>query len=101
MTIPYVGAHTWNGDSKQTLFGYIFGENKESGEEFNLAKAHYLATHPEVTDVEFTTYGIRATSQYYSDAKVATQFYIPMSLLTVNIYEDTVIGYEYKGYQKC
>ncbi|MDE7213739.1 MAG: leucine-rich repeat domain-containing protein, partial [Anaeroplasmataceae bacterium] len=93
LSIPFVGAYLWESDSRESLFGYIFGTNEEEGVEFELAKAHYLATHEDVTDVTFTTHGIRKTDQRYSERAQAISFYIPMSLKTVNIFSDTTIGF--------
>ncbi|MDE6656816.1 MAG: leucine-rich repeat domain-containing protein, partial [Anaeroplasmataceae bacterium] len=93
LSIPFVGAYEWESDSRESLFGYLFGTNDEEGVEFELAKAHYLATHEDVTDVTFTTYGIRKTDQIFSDRSSAISYYIPMSLKTVNIFSDTTIGF--------
>ena len=66
MTIPFVGARRGNADSSDSLFGYIFGTSAYSGGE--------------------------ETAQWYSSS-AAPIYYIPSSLNTVILTDETIIGY--------
>ena len=66
MTLPFVGARRGNSGSSDSLFGYIFGTSSYSGG--------------------------KATRQYYSSSSYET-FYIPSSLKTVVLTDETIMGY--------
>ena len=66
MVLPFVGARRGNADSADSLLGYIFGRSNYSG-------------------------GI-ATTQYYSSSS-SESYYIPSSLKTVVLTDETIIGY--------
>ena len=66
ITLPFVGSRRGNSETSESLFGYIFGTSSYTGG--------------------------TATEQYYSSSRRKT-YYIPSSLKSVVITDETVIGY--------
>ena len=66
ITLPFVGSRRGNSETSESLFGYIFGTSSYTGG--------------------------TATSQHYSSSRWKT-YYIPSSLKSVVITDETVIGY--------
>ncbi|HBV82066.1 MAG TPA: hypothetical protein DEB74_04545, partial [Lachnospiraceae bacterium] len=120
LIIPFVGAHAYAGDSKESLFGYIFGETPVNN--YGQLEESYIAD--EKVDYDASLDGEFEKSilvkQRFKDVLVETpepvepveptepildeeeepvvepycfDFYIPASLRNVKIIKDTVVGY--------
>ena len=66
ISLPFVGSRRGNSDSKEALFGYVFGTS---------------------------TYSSSGTTQQYYSSSYRTYCYIPSSLRRVTITDETVVGY--------